>query len=247
MSPLTEPTRLTLAKGQPVPNDPNFAFNSLLLHGNGTNGSTVITDSSGSPKAVTAVGNAQISTAIADPFNNSTGVIAFDGTGDAATTANSSDFRLNGDFTVELWVYPNSLTAEKYFVSHYDFGSAQRDWRFGLKVGSAHLHFQFVSANGATENEISAGVGLTLTTWQHIAVTKNGSTSRIFINGIQQASSTALVDLGGSTALLSIGSILNSGSPALGFNGYIDEFRITKGVARYTANFTPPTAPFPDF
>jgi hypothetical protein len=53
---------LRLAKGQPVPNDPNFAFNSLLLHGDGTNGSTVITDSSGSPKTVTAVGNAQIST-----------------------------------------------------------------------------------------------------------------------------------------------------------------------------------------
>ena len=228
------------------PTDPFRSQVSLLLHGDGTNGSTTITDNSPSPKTVTAVGNAQISTAIADPFGNSTGVLAFDGAGDAATTANSSDFRLNGDFTVELWVYPNSLTAERYFVSHYDYGSAQRDWRFGLKNGSAHLHFEFVAAAGTAENEISAGVGLTLRTWQHIAVTKSASTSRIFINGIQQASSTALVDLGGSTALLSICSLLNSGGPALGFNGYIDDLRITKGVARYTANFTPPTAPFPD-
>jgi hypothetical protein len=86
MTLLTEPTRIVLAKGQPVPNDPNFAFNSLLLHGDGTNGSTVITDSSGSPKTVTAFGNAQISTAIADPFGNSTGVIAFDGTLNPLTT-----------------------------------------------------------------------------------------------------------------------------------------------------------------
>ena len=228
---------------QPVPVDPNRSNVSLLLHGNGTNGSTTITDSSPSPKTVTAVGNAQISTA-QSKFGG--GSIAFDGTGDVATTANSSDFRLNGDFTVELWAYLNSLTAERYFVSHYDFGSTQQDWRFGLKLGSAHLHFQFVSANGATDNEISAGVGLTLTTWQHIAVTKSGSTSRIFINGIQQASSTALVDLGGSTALLSLGSVLTSGSPFAAFDGYIDDLRITKGVARYTSTFTPPTAPFPD-
>ena len=223
--------------------DPYYGNVSLLLHGNGTNGSTTITDNSPYPKTVTAVGNAQISTA-QSKFGGAS--IAFDGTGDAATTANSSDFRLNGDFTVELWVYPNSLTADRYFVSHYDFGSAQRDWRFGLKSGSAHLYFNFVAANGATENEILAGVGLTVSTWQHIAVTKSGSTSRIFINGIQQASSTALVDLGGSTASLSVGSILNSGSPAFGANCYIDDLRITKGVARYTSNFTPPTTQFPD-
>jgi hypothetical protein len=64
MTLLTEPTRIVLAKGQPVPVDlQGFGSVSLLLHGDGTNGSTVITDSSGSPKTVTAVGNAQISTA----------------------------------------------------------------------------------------------------------------------------------------------------------------------------------------
>ena len=226
-----------------TPLDPFISNVSLLLHGNGTNGSTTITDNSPTPKTVTAVGNAQISTA-QSKFGGSS--ILVDGSGDAATLPNNSAFRLNGDFTVELWVYPNALTGERYFVSHYDFGSAQRNWRFGLMNGSAHLHFNFVAANGATENEISAGVGLTLTTWQHIAVTKSASTSRIFINGIQQASSTALVDLGGSTASLSVGSILNSGSPAFGANCYIDDLRITKGVARYTSNFTPPTTPFPD-
>jgi hypothetical protein len=226
-----------------TPVDPQFTSVSLLLHGNGTNGSTTITDSSRFANTVTAVGNAQISTA-QSKFGGAS--LYFDGTGDAATIPNSSDFRLNGDFTVELWVYPVSLVGERYFVSHYDFGSAQRDWRFGLKSGSAHLHFQFVSPNGASDNEISAGVGLTLTTWQHIAVTKSGLTSRIFINGVQQASTTSLIDLGGSSASVSVGSMLNSGTPALGADAYIDDFRITKGVARYTANFTPPTAPFPD-
>jgi hypothetical protein len=81
MTLLTEPTRIVLAKGQPVPMTRTLQRLTLLLHGDGTNGSTVITDSSGSPKTVTAVGNAQISTAIADPFGNSTGVLRLMGRG----------------------------------------------------------------------------------------------------------------------------------------------------------------------
>jgi len=242
MSPIYVPGKVTLAKDY-TEGDRYFSNVSLLLHGDGANGSTTIVDSSPTPKTVTAVGNAQISTA-QSKFGGAS--LAFDGTGDAATVPNSLDFRLNGDFTVELWVYPVNLINERYFLSHYDYGSAQRDWRFGVKPATGHLHFQFVAANGSTENEISAGAALTQGVWQHIAVSKSGSTSRIFINGVQQASTTSLIDLGGSSASLSVGSLLNDGTPAYGVDAYIDEVRITKGVARYTSNFTPPTAPFAD-
>ena len=97
---------------QPVPVDPVFNNVSLLLHGNGTNGSTTITDSSPSPKTVTAAGNAQISTAIADPFGDSSrGVLAFDGNGDYLAIPDSTDWNLPNDFTVEAWVYLTAYSA----------------------------------------------------------------------------------------------------------------------------------------
>jgi len=242
MSPIYVPGKVTLANDY-VPVDPDLSNVSLLLHGDGADGSTTIVDSSPSPKSVTAVGNAQVSTA-QSKFGGAS--LLFDGTGDAATVPNSLDFRLNGDFTVELWVYPVNLINERYFLSHYDFGSSQRDWRFGVSAATGHLHFQFLSPNGTAANQINANASLTEGVWQHIAVSKSGSISRIFINGVQRASTTSLIDLGGSSASLSVGSLLNNGTPDYGVDAYIDEVRITKGVARYTSNFTPPTAAFPD-
>ena len=91
-----------------VATDPNFADVSLLLHGNGTNGSTTITDSSPSPKTVTAVGNAQISTA-QSKFGGSS--IAFDGTGDYLSVPNDGTLQMGSvDFTIEFWIYFNSLS-----------------------------------------------------------------------------------------------------------------------------------------
>lgn len=229
--------------GQPV-TDPDFASVVLLLHADGSNGSTTITDSSSSAKTVTAAGNAQISTTQSQ-FGGSS--LRLDGTGDAATIANSSDWRLvNGDFTVEMWIYPLALTADRYFLSHYDFGANQRSWRFGLAPSTSNLVFGSVSAGGTPESSLNAGAGLTINTWQHIAISKSGATSRIFIDGVLKASTSSLSDYGGSTAQLSVGSLLNSGTPSNGLDCYIDDLRITKGVARYTAAFTPPTAAFPD-
>ena len=239
MTLLTEPTRIVLAKGQPVPNDPNFAFNSLLLHGNGTNGSTVITDSSGSPKAVTAFGNAQISTAIADPFGNSTGVIAFDGTGDYIAIAEASgSFTFGtGDFTIEFWLYPSNLTGTAIIA----------EWRNAAGGG------QFITLyrDGSTlyffesSNRITGTSALTNTVFQHIALSKGSNLTRLFVNGIQVGSNYADTTsyLAPQSGSIYFGGLLGTFSTA----GFIDDLRITKGVARYTANFTPPTAPFPDF
>jgi hypothetical protein len=224
--------------------DPSFPSVVLLLNPNNTNGSTTFTDLSPTTQhTLSAVGNAQHSTN--QTIYGSTSILV-DGSGDAITAPNNADFRLNGDSTVELWVYPLALTAERYFLSHYDYGAGQRDWRFGLAPSTANLIFDFVSANGSTTTSLNAGESLTINTWQHIAVTRSGSTARIFIQGVQKATNTTLADQGGSTASLSIGSLLNSGSPAFGANCHIGPIRITKGVARYTGNFTVPSAAFPD-
>lgn len=245
MTLLTEPTRIVLAKGQPVPNDPNFAFNSLLLHGNGTNGSTTITDNSPSPKTVTAVGNAQISTA-ESKFGGAS--IAFDGNGDYLTVPHNSAFSANADFTVECWLRMAELNRLQFVVDKRSGTANNTEWFF--YIGSDNKFtaalFNTTSTGGVYLNATSSSV-LLINTWHHTAFTLAGTTLRLFIDGTLEATnSTPTGTYATNTNQLIIGRDVST-VPGRDLNGYIDDLRITKGVARYTSNFTPPTLPFPDF
>jgi hypothetical protein len=246
MSPLTESTRLTLAKGQPVPNDPYLYTNTvLLLHGDGTNGSTNIVDSSkvaGSPKAVTAVGNAQISTA-QSKFGGSS--IAFDGTGDALTTPDNSAFDLGGSsFIAETWVYPTSNTGLRIlYVKRTIPSPGIANIALAINAGVA----TFWASSGISSWDIIGGMTFgtpALNAWSHIAVVRNGSSFTGYLNGVGTSLGSSSGVISTTSSSVSIGGDADGSSS---FAGYIDDLRITKGVARYTANFTPPTAPFPDF
>jgi hypothetical protein len=102
----------------------------------------------------------------------------------------------------------------------------------------------FYATDGTTPNQpVASSTTVSLNTWTHIAITRSGSTWRCFVNGTLEATATAAVTLYTGTGLIS------SGANPVGDNsltGYIDELRITKGYARYTATFTPPTAAFPN-
>jgi hypothetical protein len=216
-----------------TPVDPQFGSVSLLLHGNGTNGSTTITDSSPTPKTVTAVGNAQISTGIADPFGNSTrGVIALDGTGDSLTAPISVSSFGTENFTIELWIYKNDNVACGIQEARLG-GATPWLWYFN----GSKLEF-FTGISYQSTGNVPTGQ------WVHIAVSRASGVLRQFINGNKESENTVTTNLttaGLSTLLM---RALDSNSDK--FNGYIDEYRVTAGVARYTANFTPPAAPFPD-
>jgi hypothetical protein len=218
--------------------DPNFLSVSLLLHGNGTNGSTTFTDNSPTPKTVTAVGNSQISTA-QSKFGGAS--IAFDGTGDYLTSPfNSALHVLGSDFTLELWV---RLAASQnnfgLFSTYTDAGSNVRGYIVriiptGLRV--------FAGKGGSLsvlqDNTYTFSVGQ----WYHIAVTSQANTGRVFIDGTQQGGTIDFSGTVNSTETLQIGRTHTATDD---LNGFIDDLRITR-TARYTANFTPPTAPFPD-
>jgi hypothetical protein len=216
-----------------TPVDPQFTSVSLLLHGNGTNGSTTITDSSPSPKTVTAFGNAQISTA-QGKFGEAS--IAFDGAGDYLSIPSNVDFAFAGDATIEAWFRTSSIASIQHIYG-------QTTGLSGLVIYINTGGIIGVQTGTLAYRETSAIV--TVDTWHFLSITKSSNTYRVWLNGIERSYS------GQAGTMLSTipQNALNIGATATGtsgFNGYIDDFRVTKGVARYTANFTPPTAPFPD-
>jgi hypothetical protein len=206
--------------------DPYWANVSLLLRMDGTNGSTTFTDLSTNAHTITAFGNAQVSTS--DP-KFGTGSLLLDGDGDYLQTPAHSSFAFGtGDFTVECWVYPD-------VVSDND----------GLFTIGNQLHASVYQSNwyaGTAGSSGSSYGAATAGSWQHFAITRSGSTLRLFINGTQLSFASDSTNL--TTNQLFIGYYFSS---AFAWDGKIDEFRVTKGVARYTANFTAPTAAFPDY
>ena len=222
--------------------DPYFSSVSLLLHGNGSNGSTTITDSSPSPKTITANGNAQISTA-QSKFGGAS--ILFDGNGDFLTTPHNSALSLDGDFTIEFWMYPLVVNRLQFVVDKRD-GDALNSEYFGYIGTDGKFNFVTFTDGGAVQASTVSTTALAVNTWYFITATSNSSTLRLFINGTLEATVSQVGAYRSNTRRFVIGRDVAT-VPGRDFNGYIDDLRITKGVARYTANFTPPTAPFPDF
>lgn len=221
--------------------DPYFANVVALLHMDGTNGSTTFTDVTG--KTWTANDNAQIATA-QSKFGGASA--AFDGTNDWIQTGDSADWNFgSGDLTIEAWCYRNASSDIPVF-SQDTPGTGANLFRF-LYRNDLSAWYLIVHPWGGTSRIIPfADASVPTATWFHAALTIESGLIRVFRDGVQQASfdaSTygALPDL---SANAYIGRTRYSVERYM--NGYIDELRVTKGVARYTANFAPPTDPFPD-
>ena len=200
--------------------DPNFLNVSLLLHGNGTNGSTTITDNSPSPKTVTAVGNAQISTA-QSKFGGAS--IYLDGTGDWLTTPSSNDFAYGtGAFTLEGWLNPATITGADRIIWDQRLTPADIGIVFFID-SSGRLN----SYQGGALRANSGSLLLQSNVWQHFAYVRNAGVLSVYIGG----------QFGGSATLA--GSLTSPGTVRIGvrqdnlflYSGYIDDLRITKGVA----------------
>jgi hypothetical protein len=195
-----------------------------------------------SQNVLETVGNAQISTAQSKWGGGS---MAFDGTGDYLLPANlpSSTGVLpltlgTGDFTIEFWVYfAAGSTATRFLI----------DWRpSGTEGVYPTIYTTAASAIAFYVSSLNRIVGGTVseTTWTHIALCRSGTSTRLFLNGVQTGSTYTDSNnyLGPANRPIIGAAGLSLGGSAL--NGYIDDLRITK-FARYTANFTPPTAAFP--
>ena len=185
------------------------------------------------------VGNAQISTSVK---KYGTGSMYFDGTGDYLKNLTTPIASLQGDFTIECWLY---------YTAHGNYGGivscANSDDSAPPTSGWA---FVFYSTTNKLYFETGTGFSLQTTNtipssqWNHVAVVRSGSTITHYLNGVANGSGTSSSPFNvSSTDNFVIG--INRGLSTT-LTGYIDDLRITKGVARYTTTFTPPTAAFAD-
>jgi hypothetical protein len=149
------------------------------------------------------------------------------------------------NFTVEAWIYMNTLPAGNGYPNSYWLiggGLVNSDTGFDIAIGSTNLQIaltSFASLNINTAHNMSA------TTWYHIAVTRSGSTLYAFINGVQlTTASVSSVTVDPCLTGLAVAAAEPTGATAGNFNGYINDLRITRGYARYTSNFTPPSSAF---
>jgi hypothetical protein len=224
--------------------DPYIENVSLLLHMDGTNNSTAFVDSSTNTKVVTANGGTQIRTA-QSKFGGASGY--FDGSGDYLSIPHSPDFDFgSGNFTIESWIYAVSLPVYgPAIVSNFNF--------FNNPAGAGPFFINALT-NGKISfyiypvGTIESSSSISLNQWHHIAATRSGNNFYLFINGalVGTATSSAVIPANTLNINLLVGASPYQSGPNYWWNGYIDELRITKGVARYTTNFTPPTQAFPN-
>jgi len=199
----------------------------LLLHMDGSDGSTTFTDASSHGQVVTSIGNASISTA-QSKFGGSSAY--FDGASELSVPSTLADIPSGTDFTIEAWIYP--LISDQFGI----FGSAEYD-TLNLAVSGDALGLDRANHDGGTyaSGTIAANV------WQHVAAVRSGNTARVFVDGVLRSEFEFPYDFSAPSSL-GIGHL--AGESGWWANGYIDEVRITKGQARYTSNFTPPSAAF---
>jgi len=215
------------------------SYTKLLLHMDGTDASTTFTDSETTPKAVSANGDAQIDTA-QSKFGGASGL--FDGTDDYLNLSDSDDWYFGtGNFTIDFWVKMNSVTQHQGF--------------FGQATDASHgtLLYWDKDSNLIVLLVYNAGSVIfvtypwtpTISTWYHMALVRNGTGTggiACYINGQALTPTLAGGSWDGSFMDWTGSFMVGYGSATSGqyFNGWMDEFRISKGIARWIANFTPP-------
>lgn len=215
--------------------DEYYANVSVLLHMDGVNNGTTFTDQKGHTfsalgAAVTSTGVAKFGTA--SMYNNST-------IGTAIQADANTDWELGtGDFTIEFWLNRVADGGVKILLEISDTGNEATGLVIMHNTVGAVIYYQSV-----TTGFLAGSFAPTAGQWYHIAVSRVSGTTKVFIDGVSVASGSDTNNWG--RYKLTIGNRVDGGG--LPTPGYIDDLRITKGVGRYSANFTPPTAAFPNF
>ena len=183
------------------------------------------------------VGNVQVNTSV---FKYGTGSLKFNGSTDYLSIPAKPTLAFGaGDFTVEGWVYANALGSYNAVIAQWPAGNGDATNSYVLESVGSSMNFYWVSGvtlyGPATLGTITTGV------WIHYAICRSGNTLYPFKNGVLGTTVSITQTLNSPASAITVGgSVAGAGY----WDGYIDELRITKGYARYTAAFTPSTGAF---
>lgn len=215
--------------------DPYFANVALLLHGDGNTN-----DSSSNTKTTTASGGAA-ATSLESVFGGSS--IFFDGVNDNLFIPSHPEFEFGtGDFTIEFWYKQGGAKQGLTILRRNMFSVGGGAWGISVSDSGTNRGIYWL-------DELQGGVGKSTTSalstnvWGHYAVCRSNGVMQMFIDGISYYSGTNSNNYS-SSLNINIGNWDQNNT--VFYSGYLDDLRITTGIARYTANFTVPTAPFPD-
>ena len=161
--------------------------------------------------------------------------IYLDGTGDYIQINNYEDSWISGytgDFTIEFWWYPTNVSVYQAILT----AAAA----FQLYTNNSTLNLALSSTNSYSPFWHPQSMHTMVNnTWHHIAIVRNGNIYAVYVDGVSKATTTTSAIIGTGTNVPQLGIYTGNSSPS---QGYFQDFRITKGLARYTSNFTPPTA-----
>jgi hypothetical protein len=212
----------------------------LLLAGDGVNGANndTFVDSTNKNPVITTFGNAAISTSVK---KYGTGSMYFDGNGGVEMPVSNTFTYRTWPFTFEAWIYPTSIPIECVVYAQAPYGNNY----FVVSLTTAGK-ISFWS-NSVSSGLFTSNASVPLSAWTHIAVVREGTgtnQTKIYLNGTLDVSGTCAFDYVNQT-IEGFNPVIGSykHDPNHSFRGYIDDLRITKNLARYTANFTPPTVP----
>jgi len=226
------------------PADPFFSSVVFLCHFNSSSGAGPTTYVQSSPRgsAISSVGNTVVASSAQSKFGG------FSLCYPPAVTvikvqSVDTDYQMgSGDFTLEWWQYLATISA---LTEPFDLRDTANQVAPTVYCQATGVIKYFVSN---TDRITSSANAVAVNTWQHIALTRSGTSTKLFVDGTQVGSTYTDSNNYNASSTMTIGNAHVGGVPVSSASnpGYIDEVRVTKGVARYASNFTPPSTPFPD-
>ena len=230
--------------------DPDFDSVVLLVPFSGEDGDTTTSDLSNS--AHTSFTWNGTSALDGDIRRYGFTSLQLDGDSDYVEVPHSADWAFGtGDFTIECDVrfnaLPNTDGSGMCMLAHYLNTGNDRSWFFNFETNDELKFWWSVDGTNLQILESTTTPALSTNTWYHVAACRDGNNIRLFFDGSEIGSSTAITgdDLHDSARPLDIGRLNSAGFSSRFVDGWIENVRITKGVARYTAAFTPPERAHP--
>jgi len=230
-----DPTQTTIT----VPTAPLTAITNTSLLLNFTNAGII---DGTMDNVLETVGNAQVSTSV---VKYGSGSMYFDGTGDNLIAPDSENFRLGtGNFTIEFWINASASGTYNQVIGTLTSGTEEGTWRVGNRYNSTNSVY-FARGTGSGFNEVVYTVNVNDGLWHHVACVRINGVIFMYVDGVAQTASSGSASIAGTCSSANRLWVGYNGRDNAYLTGYLDDVRVTKGVARYLSNFTPPQVALP--